>query len=157
MNNDKPSLKTSRSITMKLPLKSIACTALLSASLLSPIASALEADKVQTVDKNTPDSVLLEGKDTETMFKVLQPSERLSFSIEGIDNKIHVSESEGEIVLHAIDVDQEDIAKIKRTYEMISDNTNYTVKQYYSNSEFEKFMTSQANTMPQKVLSVAES
>jgi len=105
---------------------------LLSASLsftafASPQQNSMNTDDDITVDVNTSDEVLLRGKDVAEMNKVLEPSVRLTMTIEGIRNKISVDSENGDVSLMVDDVSKEQVTTIKNTFKQITDVTNVKV------------------------------
>ena len=95
------------------------------------------------VSEDTPDKILLKNKNTDTMFEVLEPSERLSLTIEGIGHDIRMTDKNGMTILHVKDASGEQIRLIESTYRVISGNDNFEIIPTYSD-EYAKEM--QADT-----------
>lgn len=69
------------------------------------------------VDENTPDSVLLEGKDVDAMAKVIEPSTTLTMTIAGVEKEIEVTSKDGETQLVVEGLTSKDAKLVKETFE----------------------------------------
>jgi hypothetical protein len=79
------------------------------------------------VTADTPDKVLLAGKNQQAMAKVLKPSTRLTLEIEGVEHAITMSSYNGQKVLHTPHASEEDIESIRSAYAEISNTEDFKV------------------------------
>ena len=104
---------------------------------LLAVNTAFANENTVEVDSQTPDSVILEDKNLDIMFKALEPSVRLELDVEGVDKEVKVKTIDDKTVLHIVDGDKEDAQLVKRVYSKITGKSDVETKLVSSKGEID--------------------
>jgi hypothetical protein len=80
------------------------------------------------VTPDTPDKVLLEGKDLDSMYQVARPTTRMSFEIDGLDKPIDIQYMNKRMVLVVSEPTQNEKERIKDAFIKFSGKKNFVIK-----------------------------